>query len=65
MPTNHGENHMRIEIPAYLLAWMQTQSQSAFIGDMLQVHLRTGGLTEQQLIEVKVRYIQAGHDIPR
>lgn len=55
---------MTHEIPAYLLTWMRSQSKSAFIGDMLEQYRRNGGLTDTQIVEVKVRYIQAGHSTP-
>jgi hypothetical protein len=55
---------MTNEVPQYLIDWMRTQSKSAFIGDMLRVWNTNGGLSERQLVEVKVRYIQSGHDIP-
>ena len=44
-----------LEVPADLLTWMHTQSQSEFIGGMLRVIQRTGGLTEKQLQMVSDR----------
>lgn len=53
-----------LEVPAYLYNWMKLQSKSQFIGDMLALVERKGGLTENQIIAVKVKYIQAGNNIP-
>lgn len=48
-----------LEVPADLIAWMRQQSWSAFIGDMLRVIDRTGGLASWQLVEVqKMRNFQ-------
>lgn len=52
-----------LEVPAKLVEWMNKQSNSQFIGDMLQQIQRKGGLTEKQLIQVKVMYIQAGNNL--
>lgn len=41
-----------VEIPADVLQWMHTQSQSAFIGDMLRLYQRKGGISQNQLEEV-------------
>lgn len=38
-----------LEVPPALEAWMRTQSQSAFVGDMLRLLARKGGLTEDQI----------------
>lgn len=38
-----------VEVPTSVLAWLHTQSKSAFCGDMLRVIQREGGLTEAQL----------------
>ncbi len=38
-----------LEVPKDLLVWMNAQSQSAFIGDMLRLITRKGGLTQNQL----------------
>lgn len=38
-----------VEIPADLLAWMRQQSQSEFVGSMLRLYLRNGGVSQNQL----------------
>jgi hypothetical protein len=54
-----------LEVPAYLYDWMRTQSHSAFIAGMMIAIERNGGLNEDQIIQVKIKYIQAGNNIPR
>jgi len=45
-----------VEIPTDVLKWMQTQSQSAFIGDMLRLYQRKGGIAQSSLDEVLRMY---------
>jgi hypothetical protein len=42
-----------LEVPSEMLVWMHKQSHSAFIGDMLRLIQRKGGLTQNQLNEIK------------
>ncbi len=49
-----------LEVPTELEAWMRTQSQSAFVGDMLRLLARKGGLTAEQLERLKVMRVTQG-----